>query len=404
MTFQAILDAEVTSAIGNLADFDRDAALRAGMADSRIRDLAAVHRAYYGPTRFKAKQREARAAADANKVSLDKLVTIERRLKAVSDDRERWALRLRLLSVRGKHSTLTRVARELVPAEVAPRTPGVKFTRSKDQLRSMIVTASERALAELERYLSEGIDRTAPSGPQMLATFLRLMRGGHSVDAAGQPDDGDGRPSGVPHSQPEPLILIPLPEWVKIHSGAADEVTLRLTDDTTMTGADYLNRFLANEDYFLQAALFHPTEGPVNLYRVNRFANSKQRTLLRATTPMCPVPGCRRSADQCQYHHIRAWKDGGETNLDNLSVACHYHNGVNDDDPTKHRRGRVENFDGDRVWVSPTGHPVSNCDYGALSQLFGHETRHRRHTRRRRSNQQRGPDRQRGPGRQRVPD
>lgn len=360
MTFQTILDAEVTSAIGNLADFDRAAALRAGMADSRVKELQAVHEAYYGSTQFTAKQRAARQAAQANVVSLDKLITIERRLKKVKDAAERWALRLQLLGVRGTHKTLARAAEKLVPTQTSQPKPGVRFTRSRDKLRSMHVTAGERALADLERYLSQDLDATLPAGPQMLATFLRLMRGGH-----------DGAAAGVSHAQPEPLILIPLPEWSEIMRGDGDDIELKLTDGTTMSGAEYLNQFVATDECGLQAALFHPVEGPVNLYRSERFANHKQRVLLRATTPMCPFPGCRRSADQCQFHHIRAWSDGGETNLANLSVACKYHNSVNDDDPSAARRGRIENVGGERIWVSPNGYAVPNCDYGAMSLLFG---------------------------------
>ena len=62
-----------------------------------------------------------------------------------------------------------------------------------------------------------------------------------------------------------------------------------------------------------------------------------------AENPVCPWPDCHIPADECQVHHLQPWLLGGETNAENLTIACKYHNAVNDDDPNAPpRRGRLE--------------------------------------------------------------
>ena len=51
----------VSAGVAVLADFDRDVAMAAGLSTGRVRDLARVHHAYYGPTQFTRKQRDALA-------------------------------------------------------------------------------------------------------------------------------------------------------------------------------------------------------------------------------------------------------------------------------------------------------------------------------------------------------
>jgi hypothetical protein len=36
----------------------------------------------------------------------------------------------------------------------------------------------------------------------------------------------------------------------------------------------------------------------------------------------CRYPGCHRPGSWCQAHHVKHWRHGGETNLDNLSSAA----------------------------------------------------------------------------------
>ena len=100
-----------------------------------------------------------------------------------------------------------------------------------------------------------------------------------------------------------------------------------------MTGAEYLERALKDRGLI---TLISPYEGAVNLYRTERFANAKQRLMAGAENPVCPWPRCAKPADECQIHHLEPWLHGGLTNIANLSTACAYHNGANDDDRDEH--------------------------------------------------------------------
>lgn len=358
MSFTALIQALSNSAVDALAGFDRQVALEAGLDPKRVRAWEKVHTTYFGRTRWTRRQAMAVDKARASGLSLDQLAYIESRLSRIDDPSTRWSLRLTLLDTRGNFDALTRRAKELLPAPTTPPKDTIRFTRSRCGKRSMTVTTSERLLADVEHHVRAGIDASQPAMPQMLERFEALLRGGAD---------------GVSHARPRPQLLIGLPDWVRIVRGEGDDVVLGLTDGTTMTGADFLNHFVASGDNELEAAVFHPTEGAVNLYRTSRFANQKQRDLARAATPMCAQPFCRRGADACEIHHVTPWSRGGETNLANLAPLCSYHNRVNDDDPSRRKRGRIEMRRGSPVWVSPRGCPVprTHHPYGAMATLFG---------------------------------
>ncbi|EFG81217.1 HNH endonuclease, partial [Corynebacterium ammoniagenes] len=61
-----------------------------------------------------------------------------------------------------------------------------------------------------------------------------------------------------------------------------------------------------------------------------------------------------------QVHHIDAHKNGGHTSPSNLTMLCRYHNGVNDDDPTKRRRGRIHRHRGKVRLITPGGKLLGN--------------------------------------------
>ena len=91
----------------------------------------------------------------------------------------------------------------------------------------------------------------------------------------------------------------------------------------------------------------------LNLGRMRRIATLGQTIALIARDHGCSFPGCDTPPEWCERHHIRAWIDGGETNLDNLTLLCRYHHhtfatrgwtcrlnadGLPDMDPTEDRR------------------------------------------------------------------
>ncbi|SQI20584.1 Endonuclease [Corynebacterium jeikeium] len=95
--------------------------------------------------------------------------------------------------------------------------------------------------------------------------------------------------------------------------------------------------------------LVAPERGPVNLYRVKRLASPKQRRMLEAETTRCAWPGCGRPASECQVHHLQEFAKGGETNPENMTLLCAYHNGVNG----QRGRGRMARISGRVTWLPP---------------------------------------------------
>ena len=72
--------------------------------------------------------------------------------------------------------------------------------------------------------------------------------------------------------------------------------------------------------------------GELNLGRTTRLANRAQRRALRGLYRDCAIPGCTVSYNRCKLHHIIWWRNGGNTNLDNLIPVCsHHHHNIHDD-------------------------------------------------------------------------
>ncbi|WP_087117269.1 HNH endonuclease signature motif containing protein [Corynebacterium urinipleomorphum] len=345
------------SAVDALAHFDAQVLLDAGANPANVRDWKLAFNAYYGTTRFTRQQAHAIRIARETGKSLDQLVFIENQLKPITPASETWRLRLALLSVPGDYNTLRRRAKTIIPdpdQDASAPVSAVRFSAPKKGKRSFTATGDASFIAALEYALRRNLDPGRPAGPQMYEALTDILR-------------GEG---GVADAVPRPLVVVPLEEHTRILRGEGNDTILGLSDGTTITGAEYLARFHGED---LEVAIFHPQAGAVNLYDTKRFANAKQRDLARATLTTCPVPGCRHAADNCEVHHVTAWSRGGQTNMNNLAVVCRYHNRTNDDDPTRHHRGRIEIRAGTPVWVSPRGRPAANTthQYGAMHLLFG---------------------------------
>jgi hypothetical protein len=93
------------------------------------------------------------------------------------------------------------------------------------------------------------------------------------------------------------------------------------------------------------------------LYRTKRVASPAQRIMLIARDGGCSKPCCTVGAYGCQVHHAsRDWRNGGNTNVDDMTLACGPDNRLVDDDTgwrtTINTRGECE-------W-----HPPSDLDHG----------------------------------------
>ena len=81
-------------------------------------------------------------------------------------------------------------------------------------------------------------------------------------------------------------------------------------------------RMAAHANHFL-AVFDKATGSAMDLFRARRVASPAQRIMLIARDGGCTKPGCTVPAYGCQVHHAaRDWADDGETNVDELGLAC----------------------------------------------------------------------------------
>jgi hypothetical protein len=93
------------------------------------------------------------------------------------------------------------------------------------------------------------------------------------------------------------------------------------------------------------------------LYRTKRVASPAQRIMLIARDGGCTKPCCAVGAYGCQAHHARRdWGKGGDTNVDDMTLACGPDNRAVDDDGGWHTR---INTRGECEW-----HPPPDLDHG----------------------------------------
>jgi hypothetical protein len=70
-------------------------------------------------------------------------------------------------------------------------------------------------------------------------------------------------------------------------------------------------------------AIFDGTGVPLHFGRARRTASLAQRLMLLSKHRGCTMPGCTANAYRSQVHHAnKDWKDGGETNIEDLTLAC----------------------------------------------------------------------------------
>ena len=101
-------------------------------------------------------------------------------------------------------------------------------------------------------------------------------------------------------------------------------------------------------------ALFR-TAREIQLYhgRTRRVASSGQRLVLYAIDRGCTKPGCTVPAYQTQVHHAeRDWQHGGNTDIDELTLACGCDNRLVNDTPTGWTT-RKRNSDNRTEWQPP---------------------------------------------------
>ena len=100
---------------------------------------------------------------------------------------------------------------------------------------------------------------------------------------------------------------------------------------------------------------------PLNLGRTRRIASRGQSAALIARDIGCAFPGCGTGPEWSERHHVIPWIEGGETNLNNLTLLCRYHH------HNFHGRGWTCRINDDGLpewtpprWVDPAQTPMIN--------------------------------------------
>jgi len=68
-----------------------------------------------------------------------------------------------------------------------------------------------------------------------------------------------------------------------------------------------------------------PDGEPIGLGRTRRTVNARLWKLLVLRDCGCRFPGCGAPVSWTDAHHIRAWFDGGPTEMSNLVLLCRRH-------------------------------------------------------------------------------
>lgn len=356
---------EISSGAVTRADLDA-----LGVRDARLWEKLADK--YYGPTRHRKLQAEAREHAAP--LSLDAVAVIEKHLRTLLRDAAVGVekLRVELCRLRGTVAEIDAAAAARVRehnravSDAKAKAYGRRALRGGKNtnalgMRTVTLTLPEEQIADIIATLT-------PEATAARAADRRLGWEQAMADAAYRhltsPGSGTASPV-IPH------VVMALPDYAAVLRQEGDETVFALTDGTTVTGKELVEREIANHGL---VGIYDPVEGPVNLYREQRLANWKQRMLLSAETILCPAPACTTAATLSQVHHLTAWQFGGETNLKELSIACRVHNARNDDDPNAPpRHGRLQRHPGGVRHHPPDGgasrsniHPIRALSAMAL--------------------------------------
>jgi hypothetical protein len=107
---------------------------------------------------------------------------------------------------------------------------------------------------------------------------------------------------------------------------------------------------MASHSYHYLAIFDKHTGRTLDLGLTRRIASADQRIVLHAKDRGCTRPGCTVAGAYCQVHHAnRDWADNGQTNIDDLTLAC-----PGDNRQVKPGRWRTrKRKDGRTEWIPP---------------------------------------------------
>ncbi|MDY5840364.1 MAG: HNH endonuclease signature motif containing protein [Corynebacterium camporealensis] len=299
-----------------------------GSTPADAAELLDFYSIYFGPTKYTRKQDTAVRMARARGLALTVLREIERFVGRIKNQLDAWNLRIELCTAddANRASLARRRLRELRPKREP--TEKANITQHDNGLATFRVTGNSADLTDIFQQ----IDQQKPA-----ESFIQSYFG----------DNPTAR------TTPSVMAVLGLADYCRLLRGDNTDIRAELTNGATMTGTELIERAFLDQGL---VTLIGREDGPVDLYRFQRFANEKQRAMLMAEFPHCAWPGCRVPASQCQFHHLKSWDGGGETNISNLIPLCPHHNGANEDDvDIPQVRGRMTRINGRVAWIPPRG-------------------------------------------------
>ncbi len=142
-----------------------------------------------------------------------------------------------------------------------------------------------------------------------------------------------------------PVTIIVSTTLRELESGAGHAVT---AGGTLLPMSDVI-RMASHAFHYLVVFEDH-REVPMYLGRARRTASVGQRIALCAKYRGCSFPGCTARGYDCQVHHAECdWADGGQTDVDELTLACGPHNRLVKRGGWQTRQRR----DGRTEWIPP---------------------------------------------------
>jgi hypothetical protein len=76
----------------------------------------------------------------------------------------------------------------------------------------------------------------------------------------------------------------------------------------------------------IQLVITNDDGEPLHIGRARRLATAAMLiALLARSSGTCEFPGCHATHHRANAHHIRWWRNGGETSIDNLALLCPHH-------------------------------------------------------------------------------
>jgi hypothetical protein len=131
----------------------------------------------------------------------------------------------------------------------------------------------------------------------------------------------------------------------RFEAGMGADLTMPGSDDPVPLANDTVRRILCDADLTtvitrpltrtepegcgqkLADLLLDASREVLYVGRAERVVPPRLRRALEARDRHCQFPGCRAHVRRCHAHHVREWKNGGRTDLDNTLLLCvrHHH-------------------------------------------------------------------------------